>query len=848
MDKLKIIALLALSICCLVACNPDCDVNMTAKYQILVPEATENLIRNPSAEVNLNDWTAQGSAIERSNDAARFGSYSLQVTTNGAIEHEGVNVRSYPNTSGQIYAGSVYVRGAGSVRVRIRDNANGDEFMTDTFQLTSKRWLRIDNLVGRTGQIVSDDLRLHVETVGIQATTFYVDAVQIEEKPYSTTYTDGDQDGGSWRGTFHDSTSYRLASDRTGGYFVNLDEGGIGVYPTGVSGVGMPPLRHNLQDRALAPGLGYQSTKVEAREIMITLFARSNRMNDIRVLHEKRQELIDIIKPDLVSPTQHFTLRYLGGAFPMDIDVLYEAGFEFEGDVRNGHYNSFMLRLLANDPFWREDDQETYNMDYVDIVSPVRSGIRLIDDEWQSWGQIPSGSIQVMEQHPNGDIYVCGLFTTIDGVAVNNVARWDGENWHALANGLDNTCQAMAISKSGLVYVGGIFTFEFGGGGIGLNRIAVYDPATNTWASLNNGLNNSVLDIVINDNGQVYVCGSFDDIQGGGGNTLNLIARWNPVTSTWHAMGAGPGFEWVGFFANAMTLSPNCRTLYVGGSFMDEFGMLQDLERIAQYDIEADTFSPMGSGANSNVLALAASETGEIYAGGDFTVIGGAAASHIAKWNGTAFTALGEGAEGNYISEIYVKGGSVYAGGRFTSAGGLDLVDSFAVWREGSWSRPPVDLPDSSLGYSTVDAVLVRGREVYLGGVFGWVAGGLTNALTAALNEIDNIGTSSGRPILEVEGPGTITWLENRTGDETVYLDYELDTGEILTIDTSTGRVTSNWKGNALSAVIPGSDFIDFMLNPGLNNVTLFIVNGDENTRATLRFIPLHWSIDGSVK
>ena len=135
---------------------------MAAKYQIILPTPTTNLIRNPSVENDLDDWLAQGSAIVRTNDEARFGFSSVQVTTNGAAALEGVQVRSFPNTSDTPYVGSVYVKGSGQVRLRLRDGFNGDEAISDDITLHDDRWIRVLDVAGRTGDLVSDDLEIHV--------------------------------------------------------------------------------------------------------------------------------------------------------------------------------------------------------------------------------------------------------------------------------------------------------------------------------------------------------------------------------------------------------------------------------------------------------------------------------------------------------------------------------------------------------------------------------------------------------------------------------------------------------------------------------------------------------------
>ena len=79
---------------------------------------------------------------------------------------------------------------------------------------------------------------------------------------------------------------------------------------------------------------------------------------------------------------------------------------------------------------------------------------------------------------------------------------------------------------------------------------------------------------------------------------------------------------------------------------------------------------------NNDVNALAISGT-DLYVGGVFTTAGGAAASRIAKWNGSAWSALGSGvnfaanilAEHATVHALAVSGTDLYVGGDFSSVG-----------------------------------------------------------------------------------------------------------------------------------------------------------------------------------
>lgn len=836
---------------------------MPAQFQIISPEATINIITNPSIEGNaiyfpippfgagsVGGWEAVGSTLDDVIEPARFGAVSLEVVTNGVAAFEGTYFRVDPSTSGVYYAGSVYVRGEGAVRARLVDST-GDEFMSDTVQLSSDRWQRITDVVGQTGAVVSNDLRLHIETVGIQATTFYVDGAQIEQKVYSTTYCDGDQDGCTWNVIQHASTSDRSSQERSGGRLIDLDDESLGIYITVAGGIGTPPLRHNVQGRALLPGVEYQSTKILPRVIQLTFWAKNPKGNriDLRPLHQKRQALIDLIKSDVVSPTQPFVLRYNGGRIPIEIECLYEAGLEFDGDVRNPFFNSFVMRMLCPDPFWVEDNQEVTELELQKSVGLINGILQRVDGDWQPWGGLLVGNGEAAVRAPDGRIYLVGPYTAAAGVVCNNVGYWDGTNWNPLnaavnGPGMDNTVHAIAIAPDGTVYLGGAFTDVFGGPGATYNYIASWDPVTETFAALGPGLNDRVISIDIAPNGQVYVGGHFDDVAGGVGNSLNRVARWNPFNLTWNAMGGGPGVD---NRVEAIRVAQDGATVYIGGIFDAQFGGgAGTLQRIASYDVATDTISDMGGGTpDVNVTGLDIARNGALYIAGEFTEIGGVSSNNSAVWNGSAFSALGDGLNFESFRVSVTSDGLVWYGGFFTRAGELDVNMGFAAWNGSTWIRAPVRSPFYSLIWRITDS---EGNLYVSGALDGFGPGG--NTFTAVVTEVENIGSSDVQPMVEIRGPGLLTWLENITTGDIIFLDYTLQVDETLVIDFRTGKktITSSWRGNVLDAALPQSNIATFRLQPGTNRISLFVDDILLESSAQIRYMPQHESADGTVR
>ena len=102
--------------------------------------------------------------------------------------------------------------------------------------------------------------------------------------------------------------------------------------------------------------------------------------------------------------------------------------------------------------------------------------------------------------HDGGDLFVGGDFekaSNPDGstIIVENIARWDGNAWDALAgpgasftdNGVDGTVHALEIN-AGFVFAAGEFLATFGNGsGVPHRHITAYNRGTDAWEQVGSG-------------------------------------------------------------------------------------------------------------------------------------------------------------------------------------------------------------------------------------------------------------------------------------------------------------------------------------------------------------------------
>lgn len=810
-----------------------------ANLRVLVPDATTNYVKNPSLKIGTTGWTANGATITRSLERARFGIASLKLVTNGSVVGEGAYYRvNWLQGIQTPLTVSAYVRGTGRVRIRLIDYPYGMEWASQPIQLNDLRWQRI-TISGRcTG---SNDVRLYVETDGrAQTVTFYVDGAQMEPHEYMSSYCDGDQPGCRWNTVAHSTISTRDASTRAGGKWVDLagpcreDDD---IYATVMGGFGMPPIALNMQNYAELPGAFFQNTKIQVRPTNIIFHVKKEALRarskpNLSKLHELRQQLVDIFKPDRTAGSETFLFEYDEGARPVYIAMRYEAGLEGDWDIRNQWYNGFPVRFLAVSPFLVEDDQEVKQLDIQETISMQYAAARQ-NGVWNNMNYGFNSVVRGAAIGPNGEIYAVGDFSVANNntlatdplLSVNRIAYWDGEKWNRLGassafTGL--TINAVAVAPNGYVYVVGDFTSI---GGVAANRIAYWNGST--WNAMGTGLDNDATSIAIAPNGNVYVGGAFTTA---GGVTVNYVARWD---GSWHSLGASIGLN---NDVNAIAISLDGASVYLGGVFTDENGNPgSGLNRVALYNVSGGTFSALSTGMNNSVVGLLLAPDGSLYACGVFTTAGGGTANKIARWDGSAWNALGSGLNNSGFTMAIGGDGTLLVGGLFTVAGGVNVKNE-ALWNGFSWGNLDINFITST----NINLITPNG-DFFVGGNESG------NKVNSGITTVENVGSAEALPVVYILGPGNLRWLENQTTKARMYFDLTVLANEEVFIDFGAGTIESTVRGNLLFTLLPGSDFRKFSLAPGNNKIATFMIN-DVNAYMQISYVPRHWSADAVAR
>ena len=236
------------------------------------------------------------------------------------------------------------------------------------------------------------------------------------------------------------------------------------------------------------------------------------------------------------------------------------------------------------------------------------------------------------------------------------------------------------------------------------------------------GLNGTVYCMAESPDGKIYVGGAFTDAGGVAG--ADYLARWNPVTEAWEAVGNSAFTSGgSGIYVRCMAFDAN-GNLYVGGNFINAGGVpnANYIVKIVNPSVASPTWTALGTGANSNVNAIVINAAGNIYASGLFTAAGGVAnTNHIAKWNGTTWSALATGLNDNTYALAFSPSGTLYIGGNFTNADGT-YGDYLCYWNGTVFVRigtVELNQPVYTLAFDLQGILYVGGHFTDAGGIAG---------------------------------------------------------------------------------------------------------------------------------
>ncbi|HKI93499.1 MAG TPA: hypothetical protein VJ986_14450, partial [Gaiellaceae bacterium] len=434
-----------------------------------------------------------------------------------------------------------------------------------------------------------------------------------------------------------------------------------------------------------------------------------------------------------------------------------------------------------------------------------------------AWNPNPSstGTVSALAVSPDGTtVYEGGSFTSIGGSAISKLAAIPASGsgtataanitW-ATAAAPNGTVGALAVSPNGAtVYAGGTFTSVGGQARTDLGAISASTGSATSWDP---SPSDTVTALAVSSTGSpIYAGGTFSTIGGKTRQDVAALSATDATATSWQedtngqvsalavtstAVGVGGALSGVGLqtrdglaaittsgslldfnpdvtggsaTVDALALSPDASTLYVGGSFTSIGGQSRaSLASVSLATGLVGSWNPgvSGSGATVNALASGKDAGGNVvvYVGGNFTKIASTTQKDIGEIDSTGMLVSWNPNVNNVVNAFQLATDSnghvttVYAGGQFSSVNGsttykyVAALDPTSASISGTWTSRP------AFTGSTVDALALSGSTLYIGGGFSKVNGVTNSGKIAAL-------TAS-------TGAANALWLPNPNGNVT---------------------------------------------------------------------------------
>ncbi len=590
----------------------------------------------------------------------------------------------------------------------------------------------------------------------------------------------------------------------------------LGFLVTESLGTGVAKTFNLLSPMATQPGGISEGQSLPSRSFRVLGSIIAEGGEDKTDVHDKRQALakaINSYRSSVSSELPTRRLRYSGATVTKDIYALFDGGLDDEPPVGWAE-EDLAIRFLAPDPLFYATSETTTTLDSLDTNSAVYGWFGRVGGQWSNLDS-PSGSgtytaVQAIVADDTY-IYVGGEFTNFDNIAsADYIVRYNKSTgaYSALSSGLNGAVFALAIDSNGDLILGGSFT---NAGGVGAaDYIARWNgSAFSAIGTPNSGASITTIDsIEIAPNGDIYFGGNFTNLAGIA--NADYIGYWDLSGSSYSALGTGANNSIQDIAIDGQS------NVYTTGQFTTIGGT--SVNHIAMWNGSAWLALGDGLESGSNYgFALAIGSDGTVYVGGDFATAGGVTVNGIAAWNGTSFSALGAGADAAIIDIKEADNGDIVVAGAFDEIGALtNILSRIAAWNGSSWTYPDINVS----GNWTNSALYLDGDDIYAGGFTG--ASFPVTITYAGQTTIEYNGTAVAYAKITINRSGgttaTIWSIVNHETGARLFVNYDLLDGETLTFE---GRpqegisVTSSMFGAVPNAVLPGSNLSQFYLTPG---------------------------------
>jgi len=801
---------------------------MSDQWHIIEPAEATNLIENPGAEVNKDDFWGEidngaGAVFARDAATTYYGIGSFKITAGNGTAYYVSSVFSLGDDE-TVYAQCVGRTSTISSKHRliiydattpaVRATLTGTT--ADTWEELSGSWKN------ETGGAVNVQLLLY-NLAADSGTPCLFDAVAAFIDVDST-YVDGDQPGCVWNGEAHNSTSTRSALSQDGGVEYDLGTD-LAFWVDTEIGLSSAPVSNTFLPYAMTDGDLYNGSKRQGRPFTLGGIVVGTSKTD---LHDNMHDVLDIFK---VSTEDEVRISYDGGTSEKWFMARYEAGLQGRYTADLPTTQRLTLRMYSADPnmYQVNDTNDVLDVNDTATLRYVAGRLRSTG-QWSDLGLTANptadGTIYAIFAASDKSIYLGGDYDGIDNnspVGGDYIIRYDpyAGTFNLLVGASDLNGAVLCITEGpdGKIYLGGVFTAVNGVGTA--DYVVAYDPSADTWSSLgdpHSGAANitSVRAFAWDSDGNLYVGGLFLNFADEA--DADYIAKWDGTS--WSAVGSG-GTDTVDTIA-----IDSDDNIYIGGAFLNWSA-----------DANADYWALWNGSAwaavndialNGAVTTMLFDAQDDLYVGGAFTDASSVAnADYIFIWTGTQILALGAPPNDRVRELSLAPNDNLWIAGDFTTAGGTQTADRIAVWNGSTWTIPDINLPGSpnirAIYTTNPDPQTNDNYDVYI----GWDVTGAGYFAGAAT--VNNPGNKDAYPTFVLSRSGgtsaKLLSIRNETTGKQLYFDHGLLDGETVEIRMASryAEVTSTFWGVQRFTILPSSDSSEFVLIPGDNIITAFV-------------------------
>jgi uncharacterized delta-60 repeat protein len=293
-------------------------------------------------------------------------------------------------------------------------------------------------------------------------------------------------------------------------------------------------------------------------------------------------------------------------------------------------------------------------------------------------------SVRAMAVQPDGKVIIGGVFTEVDGIGYNYLARVNADGSldtsFDIGTGANEFVFAVAVQPDGKIIVGGNFT-EFNG--VAHKRITRLNSDGSVDTSFNPGSGvlpetplTTVYAVAIQSNGKILIGGNFTEV---GGDTRQYVARLNTDGSVDSGFDTSTGANDT---VRALDLQSDGKVV-IGG----EFTLIHStaITGTARLNIDGSldsSYSPVLGGTVPIVYSLTVQPDDKVIIGGSFTSVDGQTRYRTARLNNNGSVDSGfttTNMTNDTVRSVALQSdGKVLIGGRFTIVDGISGTNRIA--------------------------------------------------------------------------------------------------------------------------------------------------------------------------